>query len=192
MLYMFINSAINPVTSKAILENIPKTLSFINGRKGITTTVDTIRSQLIDLTKNVQNPKKRYVRGIGPSINVNSIVLFYTSYVSDYDKDLQYNEFSKVVSQIRIIIVTTALSIGINIVDIMFVFQQKFNITRDIEDILQRLGRGGRILLLGVKSKAFLYLLYYIDDRLKTTLEGGQVIVPRTVLSTIGPLQQRS
>ena len=196
MLYMFINGVIDPITSEAILERIQKTLSFIDGRTKVSKTVEIMRGQLIELTKDVANPKKRYVRGKGPSVNVDKVVSFYTSYVAEHNQNQRYKEFRKLDSKIYIIIVTTALSTSINIADIKFVFQQKFSYTRDIEYILQQLRRGGRTLPFSKKSVVFLFLPYYIDNRLKTISKGSQAIVPQKripLAATIGAvLRSRS
>ena len=179
MLYIFIDGAVDLEIGEAIPYNIRKTLSFIDSRTRVANIVKKARSQLVDKTKHIADLSKRYIQGKGPSVNVEEVVLFYTSYVTEHNQNLRYQEFKKLDSKIRIIIATTALSTGINIVDIKFIFQQGFSRTRDIEDILQRLGRSSRALLYGEKSIVFLFLLYYIDNREKDVLEGSQAIVPR-------------
>jgi hypothetical protein len=55
--------------------------------------------------------------------------------VSKYDQNMQFNEFKKSFSKIRIIITITSLGININIPDIKRILNQDFSINDDIFDI---------------------------------------------------------
>ena len=142
---------------EVILERILKTLIFIDGRKLVQKLIDTIRGQLVELTKYLLI-KKRYIQySRNSSIDVRDVVQLYTSNIAKHNQIVRYEELYKLgtTSVLRILITTTAISTGINILDIIRVIQQKFPIGKDIKDKQQRFSR--LIRLLELYSNTFFF-----------------------------------
>ena len=69
-----------------ILQNIEKALYFINSYELVNKAIKQFCQQLVNITKNIQNPSKKYIIiGTNSSYNICNIVLFYTSRVASND-----------------------------------------------------------------------------------------------------------
>lgn len=142
--------------------NIPKTIIFIDGKKRIHYASVWIMETLVRLSSDFP-PDARYTteKSAGPRCVINAVRVF-TATSSQYDRDTIFAEFMSPSSQIRVIIATTVLGMGINIADVDRVVTHGIPITRSLGDLWQRLGRGGRGE--GRTSKAFVLLPYYLFD----------------------------
>ena len=63
------------------------------------------------------------------------MIQVYTAHIQEYNYTIQYKEFKKPSSVIKIIIVTTSFGIDVNIPDIGQVVIWKFSITKSLEDL---------------------------------------------------------
>ena len=86
----------------------------------------------------------------------------FASITSEVDKDRILTEFRKEDSRIRILVVTSAFGIGMNIPDIERVVQYGMNIDHDLGDINQRVGRAARGE--GRTAIAVIFLPYWYFD----------------------------
>jgi hypothetical protein len=66
---------------------------------------------------------------------VSNIIKTFTAYISKFDRDIRYIEFSNFLSTVRIIVVTILLRMGINIKDIKRVTIWDFPLRRDLGNI---------------------------------------------------------
>lgn len=167
MLYWLLKHAVD-ASSYAIPQNIDKALCFIDSYSSVNKSVQRFRQQLVNMTKDVVDTTKKYtINSANGSYNVCNIVSFYTSYIANADQDKRYAEFKKLstASVIYILFGTPAVAIGTNFPNVKYVIQLRNAITKDIDDIIQRLGRAGRSLLAGEQAYAVLYLLQYLDNR---------------------------
>ena len=57
--------------------------------------------------------------------------------MQEYDRTQQYTKFKTATSSIRIIIATTSLNIGVNVLDVKCVIVQKIPITKSLADVQQ-------------------------------------------------------
>lgn len=172
-------------SSYAIPQNIDKALCFIDSYSSVNKSVQRFRWQLVNITKDVVDTTKKYtINSANGSYNVCNIVSFYTSYIANADQDKRYAEFKKLstASIIRILFGTLAVAIGTNFPNIKYIIQLRNTITKDINNIIQRLGRAGRSLLAGKQAYTVLYLLQYLDNRERNVPANSnyQSMVPRT------------
>lgn len=167
MLYQLLKHAVD-ANSYAIPQNIEKALCFIDSYSSVNKSVQRFRQQLVNITKDVVDATKKYtINSANGSYNVCNIVSFYTSYIANANQDKRYAEFKKlgIASVIRILFGTLVVAIGTNFPNIKYVIQLRNTITKDINDIIQRLGRTSRSLLAGKQAYTVLYLLQYLDNR---------------------------
>lgn len=166
MLYFILKHAVTTQgdAAEATPEQIQKTMVFIDGRKHVQNLVDVLRQWLVEMTK-ASTGRKYTFHSIGNTINVCKVIQLYTSTVAKHNQEVRYTTFSQPTSEIRVMVITTALSTGLNVPDVKCVIQWKFPTTRDLEDVMQRLGRVGRAQ--GLQGKAFLFLPCYIDNSIK-------------------------
>lgn len=184
MLYQLLKHVVD-TSSYATPQNIDKALCFIDSYSSVNKSVQRFRQQLVNMTKDIVDTTKKYtINSANGSYNVYNIVSFYTSYVANADQDKRYAEFKKlsIASVIRILFGTLAVAIGTNFPNIKYIIQLRNAITKDINNIIQRLGRTGRSLLAGKQVYTVLYLLQYLDDRERNIPANSnyQSIVPRT------------
>lgn len=160
-------------------ERIDKALYFIDGLRSINKAVSRFRQQLVQMTKDIQDPTKKYtITRASGSYNVYKIVSFYTTYVAVADQNSRYAKFKSILSIIRILQGILAVATSTNFLDVKQVIQLKNAITKDIDDIIQRLRRTSRTLL--EQAYIVLYLPQYIDDRMRYVLKDlkYQSIIP--------------
>lgn len=129
---------------------IPKTIIFIDGAKRIETAAGYIRVWLQGLGFTVQEAA--------------DIVCTYSSHTSRHDQDAIIAEFEKQESGIRIMVATSAVGMGMDIVDVDVVVQWDLPLDQEISDLWQRWGRVARAP--GRSGLAVLFAPYYCFDRL--------------------------
>jgi superfamily II DNA helicase RecQ len=129
---------------------IPKTIVFVDGRRKVTSVAKYLKEVLV---------KKGY------SVQLtHQTIGIYTSNVPKYDQDKLYDTFCEQESSIRIVVATTALGMGMNILDIPIVVQWDIPVTGDLGDLWQRFGRAARGP--GQKGIAILFAPYWAFDSL--------------------------
>lgn len=98
-LYFLTNNAIDLFTGEATLQNIVKTLAFLNAKSLIQQLLEIIRNQLIDLIRVEDKDLELYQRytfnRANGSINITKIVIFYTTRIAKADQEARYNKFNK-------------------------------------------------------------------------------------------------
>lgn len=122
---------------------IAKTIVFVDSINKVLSGARYLQSFLLQMNSAISNGA-RFNRDPNSCMSVENIVQHYHSRVSPADKEKRFNEFKEPSSQIRIIFATTSLGMGINIPDIERVVQWNWPKDKDICDLWQRLGRGGR------------------------------------------------
>ena len=129
---------------------IPKTIIFIDGAKRIENAAGYIRL---------------WLRALGfTAEEAVQIVCTYSSHTSRHDQDIIIAEFEKEDSQIRILVATSAVGMGMDIVDVDVVVQWDLPLDQEVSDLWQRWGRVAR----GPDrcGLAVLFAPYYCFDRL--------------------------
>ena len=156
-------------------EQIPKAIVFVDSRVGVGEAARCLRRLLVHSTSKTSN-SARYSEnrsGIDRG-DVNTVVEEFTSTVAQHDKDVRYAEFKSASSQIRIMVATTSLGMGVNVPDVERVVVWRFPLGKDLGDVWQRLGRGGRGP--GRRSEGFIFLPYWAFDsqgKERPAKEGG-------------------
>ncbi|KAE9980266.1 hypothetical protein EG327_006653 [Venturia inaequalis] len=135
-----------------MLERIPKTIVFIDGRNAIAEAVAYIQGLLVGIHE------KYTTNRLDEQFCVQDIIETYTAHVAEHDRELRYNQFKRLDSKIRIIFATTSLGMGINVSDVSRVVLWGFPIGKDLGDFWQRIGRGGRGK--DIRSTAYIFLPY--------------------------------
>ena len=116
---------------------IPKTIVFIDSVSRIGAARKWASHVLVHMTKDAVDPADRYVLAKGsPGTGtcVLDILREFSSYTSDFDKDVTYDMFIEVGSVARIVFATTSLGMGINIPDVKRVVVIGFPIGWDLGD----------------------------------------------------------
>ena len=129
--------------------SIRKTIVFLDGRNQIKAAAHYLKQELCRMGYS--------------TMQANQIIEVYTSHVAEHDKSRIYEEFSRPTSNIRIVIATTALGLGMNILDVELVVQHGFPISDEIDDLWQRIGRGVRGE--GRKAVAVFLVPYWAIDK---------------------------
>lgn len=129
--------------------SIPKTIVFINNISRTHEACEYFRDWLVSNGNYDNELARRTVR-------------LYNSRVAVVDQALEFEEFVSPTSEIRIMVATTSLGMGINVPDIERVIVYDFPQDRSVQDTWQRIGRGGR----GENrtSHAFVFLPYWVFD----------------------------
>ena len=110
---------------------IPKTVVFIDGRSKIMHLADLFRDRLVCHLGYTMEQANRVVRT-------------YSGRVAQADQDAIYQAFEDNACEVRIVVCTTALGMGMDISGVAEVFQWDIPITDDLGDLVQRFGRGAR------------------------------------------------
>jgi superfamily II DNA helicase RecQ len=131
-------------------QHIPKTIVFVDSKKKVISVASYLKSVLV---------KKGYRIQL-----THQTIGIYTSNVPKYDQDKLYDIFREEDSSIRIVVATTALGMGMNILDIPIVVQWDIPVTDDLGDLWQRFGRAARGP--GQKGTAILFAPYWAFDSL--------------------------
>ena len=129
-LHFLLDQAVESSDGGLTPEKIPKTIVFVDGRRRIAAVSQYLKESLV---------QKGYSARL-----VNQMVGIYTSHVAKHDQDRIYNIFRSEQSDIRIMVATTALGMGMDIPDVDRVVQWNFPITDDVGDLWQRFGRAAR------------------------------------------------
>lgn len=136
-----------------------KTIVFIDGRRSVQEAAAYFQRALLAKTSTFTPDKQYTTNADGKARCVTNVVQVYTVHVQEYDRTTRYEEFKKSSSFIRIMVATTSLGMGVNVPDVGRVVLWKFPITKCLEDLWQRLGRGGRGY--GRTSKGYIFLPYW-------------------------------
>jgi len=158
-LFFLLRDAINPDSGELTPEKIPKTIVFIDSIAEVGRMAQCFQGWLLEITKGKQVAYSR--EGTGPT-NVQNIIKTFNARISDYDRSKRYATFAKEDSIIRIIVATTSLGMGVNVPDVDQVVIWGFPLDKQIADLWQRVGRGGR----GEnrRSTAYVFLPYWAFD----------------------------
>lgn len=174
LLFFLLDDAVD-IEAKATPQKISKTIVFIDSIVKSHKAVMYFRNILLELSK--ESSAKTYSRNItNKTYDVNEIVQIYNSRVSEEDQTKRFAEFMKPTSNIRIMVATTSMGMGVNVPDVKRTVLWRFPVSRDIADVWQRMGRGGREE--NQISHAFLFLEYWAFDsegRIKANAQDSQV-----------------
>lgn len=168
ILYFLLQSAVHD--GHATPRDVPKTIIFIDGRNSVHDAAAWAMDKLLQLSSEYSTD---------PSTNercVFNVVCTFTAHVSQYDRDIAYNEFLGPDSRIRLMFATTSLGMGINIPDVARVVTWKIPITVSLGDLWQRFGRGGRGE--GLTSQAYVMLPYWLFDTQGTYKPNARLSTP--------------
>lgn len=111
-------------------QNIPKTILFVDGRTKVTNVVQAMIDQLV-------------LMGYSVPLASNTVEGFH-SFTPAHDKDRILDEFRKPDSEVRILVATTAVGLGMNLPDVERVVVYGLLITMELSDLMQRIGRAAR------------------------------------------------
>jgi len=131
---------------------------FINDVNNILDTVETLSCILLGKNADIKDGETYVDDNQRSAYSVTEVIRPFFSRSAEYDKDRSFAEFKEPGSKTRIMIATTSLGMGVNIMDIEYVICWRFPIGFDIADIYQKAGRGGRGP--GRTSTVILYLDY--------------------------------
>lgn len=161
-LYFLIQDSIDQ-NQLATPQQIPKTIIFIDSINACVYSADIIQDWLRKKTEALpKQHSQRYNDTRDSAYNVQLIVQIYHANVPAYDQEIRYKEFAKSTAITRIMVATTSLGMGINIPDVKRVIVYDFPLDKDISDVWQRVGRGGRSI--GQTSEAYIFIPYWAFD----------------------------
>lgn len=146
-------------------QRIPKTIVFIDGTKLIGIAAGYMRLWLQDLGYGVQEAAQ--------------VVSTYSSHTSEYDQSAILTEFMKEGSEIRILVATSAVGMGMDITDVDVVLQWNLPRDQELSELWQRWGRAARGL--GRSGLVVLFAPHYCFDWL------GRVAPRNPVLAAAFP-----
>jgi superfamily II DNA/RNA helicase len=127
-------------------QNIPKTILFIDGKTKVASVAQALIDELVLIGYSVSQ--------------ASSMVEEFHSFTPSHNKDRVLDEFRKADSDIRILVATTAVGLGMNLPDIERVVVYGLLITMDLSDLMQRIGRAARAA--GRTGDAIIFLPYWL------------------------------
>jgi superfamily II DNA helicase RecQ len=184
ILYFLLEKALDSITDYPTPQQIPKTIVFVDGRNKVSLIAQYLRNALLSLSSSsgpdISSTPKYSLSG-AKEYHINNVIDIFHSHIAQKDKDMRYLEFSQPSSCTRIMVATTSLGMGVNISDVERVVTWDFPLDKEVGDIWQRIGRGGRGP--GRTSHAYVFLPYWLFDS-----EGRDN--PDKALPSKGPLSQ--
>jgi hypothetical protein len=127
---------------------IPKTIVFVDGISKIETVVELMRQWLQEL-------------GYSPE-DTRDVVCSYSSHTSRFDQDAIIDEFEKPDSNLRIIVATSAIGMGMELGEVKLVVQFGLPLGQGIDELWQRFGRLARVE--GSTGVGVLFAPYWLFD----------------------------
>jgi superfamily II DNA helicase RecQ len=153
-------------TSHPSPQKIPKTIIFVDSRK-------TTREMVKKLKRWIQILCPEYTRQ-----QLNMVINRYHRNTGAKEKERIYAEFSKPDSQIRIVVATESLGLGVDLNDIRRVVQYGFPLQQDLDTIMQRFGRVARAM--GIDGEALLlYEHWAVPPEAGIHATGSQMQAPQ-------------
>ncbi len=113
-------------------QRIPKTIIFLDSRRGVIAAVDKLRAMLRQHCQTLSTKDSQ------------RCIKVYHAHLAETDKNLIYEQFQREDSFIRIVIATDAMGLGVDILDIAVVVQYGIPSTDGISTVVQRWGRAAR------------------------------------------------
>ena len=158
---------------------IPKTVIFVDSKK---------------TTREVVRKLKRWIQTVCPEYTrqqLNMVINRYHRNTGAKEKERIYAEFSKPDSQIRIVVATESLGLGVDLNDVRRVVQYGFPIQQDLDTIIQRFGRAARAA--GIDGEAlFLYEHWAVPSEVGIHGVRSQTQVPQATEPSTGEEQDES
>lgn len=186
-LYFILRGAVDG-NKRATPENIPKTVIFLDNINLIHDCAAKLQEWLVEMTKDCVDETKRFTYA-----KAAACIRVYHSRVGPCDQEDIYRIFRSDSSSIRIVVASTCLGMGIDLLDVMCVVQYGLTILRDLCDLWQRFGRAVRAP--GLTGRAFFFVEHWaLTSQPRTTAQRDAEMARRNdeILSPLPDLPGRS